>query len=80
MDRAMLERHLALARNHIARGEDALAQQRHVLAELEEDGHDTAAAEARRLLEQFEQLQVLHIADHNRILRELANAENKTAL
>jgi hypothetical protein len=37
---------------------------------LERDGHDTKAA--RAILDQFEELQAMHLADRARILRELS--------
>ena len=65
----MLQRHLALAQAHIETGYKNIARQREVIAQLERDGHDTASA--RDTLTQFEELQARHIADRERILREL---------
>jgi len=65
----MLQRHLAQADAHIDTGYRNIARQRDVIAQLERDGHDTALA--RDTLMQFEQSQALHIADRERILREL---------
>lgn len=70
MDREMLERHLAQAEKHIATGRKNLARQREVIAEIEREGRDTT--EARVALNQFEELQAMHIADRDRIQRELA--------
>jgi hypothetical protein len=39
---------------------------------LERDGHDTSASKA--LLEQFEQLYVLHVEDRSRLEKELEEA------
>jgi hypothetical protein len=70
MDREMLQRHLALAEEHIATGEKNIARQRDLIAQLERDGHDTASA--RTFLREFEQLQALHIAERERLLSELS--------
>jgi hypothetical protein len=70
MDREMIERHLAQARRHVTEGEQHVARQRNLLAELPRDGHDTT--EAAKLLENFEDLQRMHVADSDRLERELA--------
>jgi hypothetical protein len=69
MDREMLKRHLAQAEEHIAMGDKNIARQREVIVQLERDGHDTASA--RNFLREFEQLQPMHIAERERLLREL---------
>ena len=69
MDREMLKQRLIVAEEHILLGERHIVRQRELVAELERDGHDTA--EAIRLLTSFEELQVLHIADRDRLRREL---------
>jgi hypothetical protein len=73
----MLKRHLAEAEEHIAVGEKNLARQRELIAKLERDKHDTA--QARALLDQFEELQSMHLADRERILRELSESPNSEA-
>ena len=70
MDREMLKRHLAEAEEHIATGDKNIARQRDVIAQLELDGRDTASA--RTFLHEFEQLQARHIAERERLLRELS--------
>jgi hypothetical protein len=65
----MLCEHLARAAEHVAAGENTLHRQRRVLRSLERDGHDTRAA--KELLDRFEKLQALHIADRDRLRREL---------
>jgi hypothetical protein len=60
---------LQMNSRHIAAGERILARQREIVAALEEGGHDTT--EARKLLEQFEELQVMHISDGERLKKEL---------
>ncbi len=70
-DRVQLREHLALAERHVAEGERVVARQREIVAELERDGHDAAAAQARQLLAQFEELLALHVADRDRLRKEL---------
>jgi hypothetical protein len=69
MDRALLQLHLAEAERHVAVGERNLLRQRYLIATLERDGHDTTDAVA--LLTSFSELQAIHIADRDRLLREL---------
>src|SRR5690349_4360020 len=69
MDRDMLLDHLALAERHVKEGERHLTQQAALVHKLEVGGQDTAEAEA--LLKQFQELQVMHIADRERIKAEL---------
>jgi hypothetical protein len=70
MDREMLKRHLAEAEEHIATDDKNIARQREVIAQLERDGRDTVSA--RSFLQEFEQLQARHIAERERLLRELS--------
>ena len=65
----MLKRHLAQAEEHVATGYKNIARQFRLIAKLQRGGHDTA--KARAILDQFEDLQEMHIADRGRILREL---------
>lgn len=69
MDRAMLLDHLEKARSHVAEGDSHIAKQKIILAEFQRDGHDMA--DARRLLDNFEDSQKAHVADLERILDEL---------
>jgi hypothetical protein len=69
MARSMLEEHLALAERHVTQGEQHVAKQRAIVAELERDGHD--ASSARELLDVFEQTQATHMADRDRLRKEL---------
>lgn len=70
MDRTVILEHLAQARRHVVQGERHIARQREIVAELERKGQDALAA--RDLLDSFEALQVLHIADRDRLEEELA--------
>jgi hypothetical protein len=69
MDREMLKRHLAQAEEHISAGDKNIACQRDLIAQLERDGRDTASA--RTFLREFEELQAMHRAERERLLREL---------
>jgi uncharacterized protein (DUF488 family) len=73
MDRKIVEKHLAEPKEHVAMGHRAIIGQREIIFRLERDRQD--AGEARRLLAKFEELQKLHIADHDRLLNELAEAK-----
>ena len=53
------ERHVALGQRHVTR-------QRELITELKAGGHDTKLSE--QLLQVFEELQALHIADRDRLL------------
>ena len=62
--------HLELAHRHIAQNERHIAHQREIIAELERDSHDTDRH--RQLLYQMEDLYRFHIADRDRLEKELA--------
>jgi hypothetical protein len=70
MDRQILLEHLAQAERHIEAGARIVRRQRELIAELQRDGHD--AKEARRLLKQFEDVQAMHLTEHDRLIKELA--------
>jgi len=74
MDKAMMQDHLEQARRHVADGDKHVARQRKLVAKLDRDGHDSS--EARRLLQQFEELQRLHIGDRDRLVKKLAEISN----
>ncbi|RFB85850.1 hypothetical protein B5K11_29635 [Rhizobium leguminosarum bv. trifolii] len=69
MEREMVEKHLQQAREHVALGEHHLARQREIVAELTDRGAD--ATEAIRLLVNFEESQVMHVAHLDRLNAEL---------
>jgi len=69
MDRAALQDRLAAAVRHVAEAERHVASQREVVAQLEREGHDTA--HAKQLLEQFEEVLAIHVADRDRLRKEL---------
>ena len=74
MDRAMVLDHLATALRHVSEGERHIAQQHEIIASLEGDGFDTSAAKA--VLLQFEELQGMHIADRDRLKKELGEGSD----
>jgi hypothetical protein len=69
MNRNILLQHLAQAEWHAARGQQHLAKQECLIAELDRDGHDTT--EALKLLVTLRKTQALHQRDVERILQEL---------
>ena len=69
MDRAAIELHLASAEEHVALEVDNVECQREIILKLELDGHDTV--EAQRLLVYFEEELAMHVADRDRLRREL---------
>jgi hypothetical protein len=69
MDRAMLVEHLAQAARHVAAGERYVERQRRIVAHLKREGRDVR--EASDLLLQFEEMQALHMAEWDRLRKEL---------
>jgi hypothetical protein len=74
MDRATLLDHLAIALRNVSEGERHIAQQHEIIASLERDGFDASAAKA--VLLQFEELQRMHIADRDRLKKELGESSH----
>jgi len=70
MDRDTLKRHLAKVEEQVAIVAQNVARQRELVAELERDGYD--ATQAKKMLEQFLEQQALHIADRDRLIKELS--------
>ena len=69
MDRKMIQDHLALAEQHVEEGKAIIKRQRDLIARLSADGHDVTQAKA--LLAQFIDTQWTHMADKDRLQREL---------
>jgi hypothetical protein len=69
MDYTTILERLSVARRHVWRGQQNIARQQKVVAELERDEH--VSLDAKRLLAQFEEIQELHIADRDRLEIEL---------
>ena len=72
MERAMLLALLARTEQHIALGKEQINSQYRIIATLESDGHDTAAAV--ELLKQFIEAQQDNEQDRDRILSQLEAA------
>ena len=72
MDRDTLKRHLTKVEEQVAIVAQNVARQRELVAELERDGYD--AAQAKKMLEQFLEQQALHIADRDRLIKELSES------
>jgi hypothetical protein len=68
MNRKTLIQHLALAQDHVEAGPRHIAKQQEIFKRLEKGGHD--ATGAKRLLAQFDQVQVTRIIDCNRLTKE----------
>jgi hypothetical protein len=69
MDQKMVEEHLARAETHVKEGETHIARQGELVAKLEQDGHDSVEARASLIL--FQEMQAMHIADRDRLRKEL---------
>jgi hypothetical protein len=72
MDRALLEKFVRDANRHVAEGEEHIRKQRELVARLGRHGHDTSSAS--ELLATFEQLQLTHVRDRDRLVKELEAA------
>ena len=71
MDRVTLEQLLQEAESLLHRGERNIAHQREVIGTLERAGHDASFAIA--FLRRLESRQARHIADWNRLFKQLAD-------
>jgi hypothetical protein len=70
-EREMIARRLAQAEEHVLLGEENIARQKEIVAELERDGHKDALHNACALLATFERAQ-LSETDRDRLRAELA--------
>jgi hypothetical protein len=77
MDRAQLAQLLQQAEDRVRQGEDHIRRQQRIIAELERDAHDPSMA--RQLLATFEDLQALHVAGRDRLIRALAEYDHRTS-
>ncbi|MBB4191882.1 hypothetical protein GGE45_001389 [Rhizobium aethiopicum] len=75
MDRAIVKKHLEQALEHVALGGQHIARQREIVAELTNRGTDVT--EAIRLLTNFEESQVMHVAHLERLKEELRECDEK---
>ena len=69
MDRAIIVDHLELARRHVSEGQGQVARQRELVREMARDGHSTA--EARKVLQTFEDTLASFKADRDRLIKKL---------
>jgi formyltetrahydrofolate hydrolase len=71
MDRTTLERRLQAAEGLVQRLAENVAFQRHMIATLDQDGHDVKAA--KMFLRRLEASHAKHVAERDRLFKELAN-------
>jgi hypothetical protein len=71
MKRALLQRHLEEAESRIQRGQRNVDHQRKTVLDLERDNQDATIATA--LLGMFEKALAGHVADRDRLTKELAD-------
>ena len=69
VDREIALRHVELANRHVAESQKRVQAQVALVARLARDGHDTA--QAKSLLQQFEDTLALQVETRDRILQEL---------
>jgi hypothetical protein len=69
-DRTLLEKHLILAEEHVAVAEKQIVRQRELVKKLALRGYPSV--QAKTLLTQFEDLYSLHVADRDRLFKELS--------
>ena len=65
----MLQRHLEQTEGHLAASDKLIADQRALIARLEQQGFDITSAKG--VLGNLEEMRKLHVADRDRLLREL---------
>jgi hypothetical protein len=65
----MILDHLAIALRNVAQVQRIIAHQHAIITSLERDGLDTS--QARAALLQLEELQAIHVADRDRLKKEL---------
>jgi hypothetical protein len=73
MDRTVITELLMQAERHIRIGMNLLQRQRELIDRMEQGKHDTT--EAKALLARFEEVQALHIADRDRLSKELSESD-----
>jgi hypothetical protein len=73
MDRKTILRDLARARERVAQVERHLKVQQQIVDVLQRDGCN--ALHARKLLQQYQELQARHISDRDRLERDLSETQ-----
>ena len=76
MERTELLKNLERARQHAAQGEEHIESQRQIIARLAAIGAETTGAE--QILETFEQTQLIHIMDIQRLSNALSNLSSES--
>ena len=71
MKRALLQRHIEEAESRIQRGQRNVDHQRKTVSDLKRDNQDATIATA--LLGMFEKALAGHVADRDRLIKELAD-------
>ena len=69
MGLSLIQVHLALLEEQVVQGDRHIARQRDIVELLSRGGYDTA--DARALLQEFEESQAMHLADRDRLRAEL---------
>ena len=69
--RKRIRQHLEEAERHVQRGKELLRKQCELIDQLKRDGHD--ASGARDLLHTLEHIQIIHIADRDRMREQLTH-------
>jgi hypothetical protein len=72
MDRSTTEEHLQLAESHVEAGDQLVSRQRQLVSELRKHGLDTTIAV--ELLKSFEKAQAMHVADRDRLRKEMSRS------
>jgi hypothetical protein len=70
MDRQMILVHLAAASRHAVQCEQHVARQRELVEQMERRGQDSSLA--KQTLQQFEASLAMHVADRDRLEKQLA--------
>jgi hypothetical protein len=73
MIRERLLKDLAHIERHLTRGEDAIARQEQIVAELEQLGQAGLEQKARQVLATFRELQNAYLRDLGRLRREIGH-------
>lgn len=76
MDRTLIAQHLAEAERHVAQGYTHIERQSQVVTDLSHGDDPELAKSAAELLKQFEDMQILHVVNRDRLRRELAENQH----
>ena len=76
MDRETIQRYLDQTEKHLATSDKLVADQKALIALLEERGYDTARS--KTALTHLEEMRRLHVADRDRLLQALSLTESES--